>query len=161
MLLSRSGIRGFSLAAAGLHFLDCELAGARCPGESAIVHLPDLAWIYRRLVARSALLSLGRLEDHLTCVLCTGDAFTFDTWSPRRTEQVVETLLERRPEVLTGHLGEWIELARQPEALWAELRRRRERMVGMSAEEREEWDADSWEICHDRVLRQDRQAGAN
>ncbi len=131
-----------------------------CPGGSSIVHLPDLAWFYRRLVVRSALLSHGRYDDQLTCVMRNGDCWTFDTWSPLRTEQVIDALLDRRPEVLTGHVGEWIDLAAKPDALWAELLARRERLAAMSPAELDDWHSERWDECHTRILRQDRQAGA-
>ncbi|MFL5339337.1 MAG: hypothetical protein ACJ8F7_04140 [Gemmataceae bacterium] len=130
-----------------------------CPTGSTIIHLPDLAWVYRRLVARSALMSLGRFDDQFAGVLRNGDSWVFDTWSPRRTEQIIEELLDRRPEVLTGYTGENVELAATADALWAEVLKRRERLAALSADEREEWDEENWELCQTRVLRQDRQAG--
>jgi len=129
-----------------------------CPSSSTIVHLPDLAWVYRRLVVRSAFLSHGRYDDRLTCVMRNGDCHTFDTWSPLRTEQVIEALLERRPEVLTGHVGEWIDLAAKPDAMWAEVLARRERLAAMSPAELDDWHSERWDECHTRILRQDRQA---
>jgi hypothetical protein len=132
-----------------------------CPGGSAVVHLPDLAWVYRRLIVRSAFLSHGRYEDELACVTRNGEAIVFDTWSPLRTEQVVEAVLERRPEVLTGYIGDWVELATKPDSMWVEVQSRRERVAGLSPKARDEWISERWDDCQRYILRQDRQAGAN
>jgi len=131
-----------------------------CPGGSAIVHLPDLAWVYRRLIVRSALLSHGRYEDEVACVIRNGEAIVFDTWSPLRTEQVVEAVLERRPEVLTGYIGDWVELATKPDSMWVEVQSRRERVAALSPQARDEWVSERWDECQHYMLRRDRQAGA-
>jgi hypothetical protein len=132
-----------------------------CPGGSAIVHLPDLAWIYRRLIVRSALLSHGRYVDEVACVIRNGEVIVFDTWSPLRTEQVVDALLERRPEVLTGYVGDWVELAAKSDSMWAEVQARRERVAALSPQARDEWISERWDDCQRYILRQDRQAGAS
>src|SRR5262249_3246563 len=81
-----------------------------CPGGSVIIRLPDLAWVHKRIVMRSALLSQGRMDYELGFRMRNGEACTFDTWTEGKTDQVLRELLQRRPELLIGYRGEWLDL---------------------------------------------------
>jgi hypothetical protein len=132
-----------------------------CPGASVIVHLPDLVWIHKRIVMRSDLLSHGRMDYELGCRTRNGDDWHFDTWTEGKTDQVLRELLERRPELLTGYRGEWLDLFQQAEAsVTAELESRRKKIAAMTPEEREQWLDASWDDCQHFMYRVDRQAAA-
>src|SRR5262249_3054807 len=60
-----------------------------CPGGSVIVSLPNLAWIHKRIVMRSALLSQARMDYELGCRMRNGDEWHFDTWTEGKTDQVL------------------------------------------------------------------------
>lgn len=129
-----------------------------CPGGSVVVPMPDLAWVWRRAVAKSDPLSMVRMESQIGCRTVAGDEWHFETWTGRRTDMILQELLERRPELLTGYRGEWHDLfAQGADAARAELQHRRERYDGLSAEERGEWLDHAIEACHRYLFRLDRQ----
>jgi hypothetical protein len=129
-----------------------------CPGGSFVVPLADLAWLWRRAVAKSDPLAMVRMESQIGCRTVAGDVAQFETWTDRRTDAILQELLERKPELLTGYRGEWHDLfALGAEAVRAELQRRRERHDRLSQSEQGEWLDDAMETCHRYVFRLDRQ----
>jgi hypothetical protein len=129
-----------------------------CPAGSAIIHLPDLVWIWRRVVARSAPLVMGRIDHQLGCRMANGDEWLFDTWTERRTDLILQEIIERKPELLAGYRGEWHDLAARGEVpLRTEIQNRREQFGRLSAEEQEKWLDQMYETCHRYVYRVDRQ----
>ena len=110
---------------------------------------------------RSALLSQGRMDHELGCRTWKGDASSFDTWTEGKTDQVLRELLQRRPELLTGYRGAWLDLFENGEAaVAAELDARRQKLAAMMPEEREQWLDAAWDDCQRFPYRIDRQAGA-
>jgi hypothetical protein len=167
-LRARSGLfmLGQTGVGAGSPQPDCLIMSANwlvrlCPGGSAVIHLPDLAWVHKRVVAKSALLSMVRMEEQLGCRASNGNAWNLETWTELKTDLVLRELLERRPELLTGYRGEWLELAESGEAtVAAELQQPREKLAALTPELREQWLDASWDDAQRFVVRIDRQAAA-
>jgi hypothetical protein len=130
-----------------------------CPGGSVVFRVRDAVWVYKRIIMRSAPLTQGRMDFQLGCRMRDGAEWTFDTWTDGKTDQVLRELLERRPELLTGYRGEWLDLFEAGEAARnAELQTRRDKVDAMSSEERELWLDASWDDCQRFPYRIDRQA---
>ena len=130
------------------------------PGGSAVIRWPDLAWVHKRVIAKSALLSMHRIEHQLGCRTTDGGVWNIETWSELKSDQVVRELQERRPELLIGYRGEWLDLAAQGrDAIEAELQRRREQLAAMTSEQREAWLDAAWEDYQRFPVRIDRQTG--
>ena len=110
---------------------------------------------------RSAWLSASRMDHELGCLLRSGDEWLFDTWSEGKTDQVLRELLERRPELLMGYRGQWLDVFQQGDAaVAAELEARRQGIAAMTPEHREKWLDAGWDDCQHFIYRVDRQATA-
>lgn len=129
-----------------------------CPGGSVVVSMPELAWVWCRAVARPDPLSMVRMERQIGCRMVNGEEWFFETWTDRRTDTILQELLERKPELLTGYRGEWHDLfAQGGDAVRAELQRRREQFDGLAAAEQSDWLDHAMEACHRYLFRLDRQ----
>jgi len=129
-----------------------------CPTGSAIVSLPDLMWVWRLEVAKSAPLTMGKIVNQVGCRMANGDEYRFETWTDRRTHDILEEIFERKPELLAGYQGDCHDLfARGEAAVRTELMARRTRFDAMAPEQQEEWLDRAIEACHRFVVRYDRQ----
>lgn len=130
-----------------------------CPSGSVVVAISDIAWIYRRVVASSGMVEMSRFDEQIGLVLTSGQHVHFDSWTANQTDRIIEETLERRPEILTGWRGEWIDLARDPVALAAEIETRRARFLTLTPTQREQWMDESWDGCQRFLWRHDQQMG--
>ena len=109
------------------------------PAAGAAVFLPDVVWVYKQLTVVGGL-ARGKVAPGVGCHRRDGGHVWFRTETEDDAEDVLEAILERHPEVLTGFRGEWIDLAKAHAMAQAdEVERRRAAVARLTPEERDQW----------------------
>lgn len=130
------------------------------PAAAAVAFLPDVVWVYKQLTVVGGF-ARGKVAPGVGCHRRDGGHVWFRTETEDDAEVVLEAIVERRPEVLTGFRGEWIDLAKaHPMAQAEEVERRRAAVAKMTPEEREQWIDDRLADLHEAVRRLESAAAA-
>jgi len=131
------------------------------PAAAAVAFLPDIVWVYKQLTVVGGF-ARGKVAPGVGCHRRDGGHVWFRTECEDDAEAILEAIVERRPDVLTGFRGEWIDLAKaSPMAQAEEVERRRTAVAKLTPEEREHWIDDRLTDLHEAVRRLESPAAAS
>jgi hypothetical protein len=123
------------------------------PAAAAVSFLPDLVWVYKQLTVVRGV-SRGKIAPGVGVHKRDGGHVWFRTETEDDADVVLEAIVERRPEVLTGFRGEWLDLAKAyPLAQAEEVERRRAAVERLTPQERTRWIDDRLAEADDAVRR--------
>jgi hypothetical protein len=100
------------------------------PRQATVVHLPDLVWVWKRVVPKKVWFGGSQYNFELGCRLADGSERLVGTESEELLDELAERLLERRPALLTGWRGDWHALREQGDGA---LSREYDRRAGLQA----------------------------
>lgn len=123
------------------------------PRGSVAIHLPDLAWIYKRVVPRLSWRTTEANVHQLGCILADGQERFITLVSMDEIDRLVEEILARCPAVWGGWRGEWLDVFEAGRsAIQSNLDARRERVAGMTPDQRDAWLDETWNDIQRAVL---------
>ena len=106
---------------------------------AAAVHLPQLVWVHKQLIAGRNPLR-PRIHTGFGCHLDDGSFHLVYTQTEADADDVLEAIVERRPEALTGFGAACVDLLAQGlQAQVDEVARRREHVRLLCPDDRERW----------------------
>jgi hypothetical protein len=117
------------------------------PKRAIVVHLPDLVWVWKRVVAKAVWFGGSQYNFELGCRLADGTERHVRAASEEELDDLVERLLEHRPALLTGWRGDWHTLREQGDAALAQECERRAKDQAALTEDRLDARVDeSWDL---------------
>jgi hypothetical protein len=116
-------------------------------GHAALVYLPELVWVHERVVPKLIWGVGDRYRVELAGRLRDGSTVSIRLDDEAELGELLEELLERRPALLTGWRGEWLELREAgPAAVAAAYAARDREFDSLPPEKREVWLDESFDL---------------
>lgn len=126
------------------------------PEDFWIVRVPDILWTFKRIVAKPAWWGGERLVFQVCCVMNVDRIYCIPMLNESWADELLQELVERRPEALFGYRGEWRDLAAKGrKAMRAEVARRKEEWNAFDEEGRDDWQMDRRDEAENFVRRVD------
>lgn len=122
------------------------------PNRSAVIHLPDLCWVWKRVVHRFSLGAGPQDQFQLGLGLRSGQKRFMAMASEAEAERALEELLQRIPALMTGWQGKWLDVMEQgPRGIERAFRERQVEYERLGPAEREAWLDESWDQAQQAV----------
>jgi hypothetical protein len=126
------------------------------PWEFWIVSVADILWAFKRISVEPRWWVGDRLIYQVCCVLGADRIYCMQMPNESWANDILEVMIERRPEALFGDRGEWRDLAAMGrKAMRIEIARRRELWSALDEEGRGDWHMDRRDEAANFVRRVD------